>query len=95
MGGEVMVLAVLKNQNATFLQQSMVEDELWDSGQFLERIGRVGEDEVELLAARLDESEHISPDGNHLLAAQFCDARHNKAVVVAVEFHADYLAAAA
>ena len=48
---EIVVLAVLEDEDALRLQQAMLEDEIGNSGQLLQGIGRVGKDEVELLVA--------------------------------------------
>ena len=60
--GEVMVLAMLEDEDAVVFQQSASEDEAGDSGQFLEGIGRIGEDEIILLLAGLDIAEDIAAD---------------------------------
>ena len=63
MSGEVVVLAVLKHEDAVVCQQVVVEDELRNGGQLLEGIGRVGKDEVKLLFAALDEAESVATKG--------------------------------
>ena len=45
-GGEVVLLSVLEDEDATGLQQSPLEDEGRYRRQFGEGVGRVGEDEV-------------------------------------------------
>ena len=56
---EVMVLAVFEDQDAVGLQQLTFKDEVGNLGKLLQRIRRVGKDEVILLAAGLDEAEDI------------------------------------
>ena len=62
---EIVVLAMLEDEDTIFFQQSPFEDETGDGGQFLQGIGRIGKDEVKLLLARLDISEHIAAEGYH------------------------------
>ena len=61
---EVVVFAVLKDEDAALFQQCFLEDEVRDCGQLLQRIGRVGKDEVELLMTTLDEAEYITSKRN-------------------------------
>ena len=51
MGGEVIILAMLEDENAFGSKNVLLEYEVGNLRQFLECIGRVGEDEVELLTA--------------------------------------------
>ena len=51
MGGEVVVLAMFEDEDAFGSEDVLLEYEVGYLWQFLQRIGRVGEDEVELLAA--------------------------------------------
>ena len=62
MGREVLVFAMLEDEDAAFGQQSLFKDECWNGGQFLQGVRRVGKDKVELLFARLDEAEGIAAD---------------------------------
>lgn len=64
--GEVVILAVLEDEETVGLQQSALDDEVGQRGEFFQRIGRVGKDEVELLMAGLDESEDISAECYHI-----------------------------
>ena len=48
---EIMVFAVLEDEDAIFLQQPASENEVRDSVQFLQGVGRISEDEVKLLLA--------------------------------------------
>ena len=52
----------------------LLEYEVGYLGQFLEGIGRVGEDEVELLAGRFDESEYMGRDGGGDIGAEIVKA---------------------
>lgn len=57
---EITVFPMLEHEHTLWLQQILLENELWNGGQFLQGIGRVGEDEIKLLLARLDETKHIT-----------------------------------
>ena len=96
MGGEIVILAVLEDEDAAFPEDAFFEDEVGNLGQFLQGVGRVGKDEVELLAAGLDETEHVATQREGLgVGIQFLQAVADEAVVVAVLLDADHLAAAA
>ena len=96
--GEVVVLAVFQTEDAIGQQQLVLEDEVGQGGDLLQRIGWVGKDEVELLVARLEKAEHVATDakgiGIFLLAFELVQTLLNEAVVVAIELHTDYLPAA-
>ena len=62
---EIVVLTMLEDEDAVFFQQSPFEDEAGYRGQFLQGLGRVGKDEVKLLFARFDVSEHIASERYH------------------------------
>ena len=51
MGGEVVVLAMFEDEDAFGSEDVLLEYEVGYLWQFLQRIGRIGEDEVKLLAA--------------------------------------------
>src|SRR5574344_3013993 len=94
MTAEVIVLAMLQYEDAVLLQQWFGEDDVRYRNQFLERIRRVGEDEVETLFATSQEEEYIPAYRDTALCIQFLQAFPNKPVMVAVHLYADYLQAA-
>ena len=49
--GEIVVLAVFEDEEPVGLEQTALDDEVGQCGEFLEGVGRVGKDEVELLFA--------------------------------------------
>ena len=49
--GEIMLLAMLEDKDSFRLEERLLEDEVGNLGQLLQGIGRVGKNEVELLAA--------------------------------------------
>ena len=51
MGGEVVVLAVLEDEDAFGGKEFLLEDKVGYLRQFLQCVGRVGKDEVKLLSA--------------------------------------------
>ena len=55
-------------------QYVLSENQVGNLGQFLEGVGRVGEDEIKLLSARLDESEYITTDRGAYIGAKFLKA---------------------
>ena len=74
---EVVLLAMLEDEDAVGLQQAALQHEVGNPGQRFQRVGRVGEDEVELLVAALDEPEALADETG----------------MVAVGLYADHLAA--
>ena len=59
MPGEVVVLAVLKYEDAVGSKEVVGEDEIGNLWKFLQGVGRVGKDEVKLLMTALDQAEDI------------------------------------
>ena len=55
-------------------QYVLSENQVGNLGQFLEGVGRVGEDEIKLLSARLDETEDITADRGAYIGAEFLKA---------------------
>ena len=74
MSGEVVVLAVLKNEKAIGIQKSsagivlscrahvLPKNEIGQGREFLQGVGWVGKDKVKLLFACLQETEHVATD---------------------------------
>ena len=95
---EIVVLAVLEDEDALRLQQAMSEDEIGNGGQLLQGIGRVGKDKVELLVAGLNVTEYIGAKTLNIerlsLPFQLFDALQDEAVMVAVLLYADHLGTA-
>ena len=86
-----MVFAVLKDKHTLRLQESFLEDEVRYRRQFLQSVWRIGKDEVILLFARLDITEHITTEGDASGGIQFFQTVLYKTVVVSVHFHAHHL----
>lgn len=84
MGGEVVILAMLEDEDAIRGEDALVEDKVGDLRQLLESIGRIGKDEVKLLSARLDEAEDIAADGSAHICAEFLQTLGYEGMVVAV-----------
>ena len=57
---KALVLAMLKHEKSVWFQQVVFKDQIRNLCQFLQRIGRVGKDKVELLVAFLYVFEHIA-----------------------------------
>ena len=60
--GEIVLLAVLEDENAILVEQLMLEYEVWERWQLFQRIRRVGKNEVERLVAGFHETEDIAFD---------------------------------
>jgi len=86
---EVVVFAVFKDEDSIFLEQIVRQDQVRDGRQFLQGVGRVGKDKVELLLACLDEAEGIATQGNTDIRVQFAQTLSDEPVMVAILFYAD------
>ena len=89
-----MVLTVFEDKHTTFLQESLLKDQIRYCRQFLEGIGRIGEDEVKLVFARLYKTEHITAEGYASLCVELLQTILDKTVVVSVCLYTDDVAAA-
>ena len=90
-----MILAMLEDKDALWLQQSFLEDEAWDRGELFQCVWWIGKDKVELLFARLDEAESIGAKRYTGLCIQLPQTVLDEAVMVFVGLDADHLTAAA
>ncbi len=88
--GKRVVLAMLEDEYAAGLEQVALEDEPGQPWHLGNAVWRVGEYEVKLLAAVLDEAEYVAAQGNAPVGAQFGKALLDEGVVVAVGFDADH-----
>ena len=93
-----MVFAVLQNKKSFFLEQTFVEDQVWNGGDLFQGVGRVGKDKVELLVAGLNVTEDIGAKTLNIerlsLPFQLFNALKDEAVMVAVLLYADHLCTA-
>ena len=90
MGGEVVILAMLEDEDAIRGKDALVEDKVGDLRQLLESIGRIGKDEVKLLSARLDEAEDIAADGSADIGAELLEALRYEGMMIAVSLYAHH-----
>ena len=70
MVGEIVVLGVLQDKESVLSQKVVLEDEVGQQRQFVECVGWVGVDEVELRLAGGNELEHIASDDCQVLRAE-------------------------
>jgi len=95
-GAEVVLLAMLEDQETAGLEHLLFEDEAGDGRQFGESIGWVGEDEVELLLAGADEAEDVAADEDVVAVGRYLlHTLADERGVVAVCLHAYHRRAAA
>jgi acyl-coenzyme A thioesterase PaaI-like protein len=92
-GREVMVFAMLEHEDAAIAEQLLFEDKVRNGGKLFQGVGRIGKDEVELLSAALQETEHVAPQGHASLSVEFLQAVADETVMVAVGLYADHAAA--
>ena len=81
---------MLEDEYAAGLEQVALEDEPWQPWHLGNAVWRVGEYEVKLLAAVLDEAEYVAAQGHAPVGAQCGKALLDEGVVVAVGFDADH-----
>ncbi len=63
--GEIIVLAMFENEDALFVQKVAIQYEVWNLGELLQGVWRIGKDEIKLLLAGLSGSgihRHESED---------------------------------
>ena len=90
---EVVCLAVLEDKEAVLLQQVVAEDDVGQLGQLRQGVGRVGKDEVELLATLCEVLEDVAADGQRRRVLQLIEELADEAVVAHIELNADDAAA--
>ena len=90
MNGKIIIFAMLEDEYTIGCQYVLSENHVGNLWQFLEGVGRVGKDEIKLLSARFDESEHITTDRGAYIGAQFLKALGNEGMVVAVGLYTHY-----
>ena len=93
MVGEIVVLAMLENEDALFVEKIAIEYEVWDLGELLQCVWRIGKDEIELLLACSQEAEYIAANQKILVFAQFLETLADEVGMVAVGLYADHSAA--
>ena len=87
--GKIIILAMLENEDSIFVQQVAIQYEVWDLRKFLQRVWRIGKDEIKLLLAGLQEAEHIATNQKILVFAQLLETLADEVGVVAVCLYAD------
>ena len=93
MVGEIVVLAMFENEDALFVEKIAIEYEVWNLGELLQCVWRIGKDEIELLLARSQEAEYIAANQKILVFAQFLETFADEVGMVAVGLYADHSAA--
>ena len=71
--GEVMVLAMLKDQETALAQKITLQNHIGKFGNLLQHIRGISKDEVELLPALADVLEHIALNGDGRKVLQLVD----------------------
>ena len=91
---EIVVLTVLKDEHTIGCEQVVLEYEVGKGVEFGQRIRRVGKDEVELLVARLEKTEHVATYENVVFGIYLLHTLGYEACVVAVFLYAHHFFAA-
>lgn len=90
MAGEIIVLAMLQDEDSAFLQQIARHDDIGNFFQIGQGIGRVSKDEVELLIATGQITEHITTNGYTRLILQFFKKALDETMMKAVLLNRDH-----
>ena len=94
-GGEIVLLAVLEDEDAVVFQKSLLKDETGNRGKLFQGVWGIGKDEIKLLLTGFDEAEHITTDRQDLRrVSEFLQTVLDETVVITVQFDADHLTAA-
>ena len=91
--GEVVVFAMLEDEDAILVKQAAIQYQVWYLWQFFQCVRRVGKDEVKLLFASLQEAKYVSSYQDVLVFSQFLEALAYEVGVVTICLHAHYLLA--
>ena len=92
--GEIIVFAMLKDEDASFVEIVAIQNEVWNLRQLLQGVWRIGKDKVKLLLAGLQKTEYITTNQNIFVFAQLLKTLAYEVGMVAVCLYADYPAAA-
>ena len=71
MNGKIIIFAMLEDEYTIGCQYVLSENHVGNLWKFLQRVGGIGKDEIELLAARFDESEYITADRGAYIGVEF------------------------
>ena len=93
MVGEIVVLAMLENEDALFVEKVTIQYEVWNLWKLLQCVWRIGKDEIELLLAGSQKAEYIATNQKIPVFAQFLETLADEVGMVAVGLYADYSAA--
>ena len=99
-GREVVLLAMLEDEDAIVFQEPLLKDETGNRGKgnrgkFFQGVRGISKDEIKLLLTGFDESEHVTTDRQDLRCiSEFLQTILDETVVITIQFDADHLAAA-
>ena len=89
--GKIVLLSMFKNKYPIRFEHVAIQDQRRYLGQLFKRIGRIGKDEIKLLSARFEETEHIATNHRHMVVAKLLQTLADESSMVAVGFYADHL----
>lgn len=86
---------MFKDKDAIFLQQLLFKNQVRNLWQLLQGVRRICKDEVKLLVATLDETEHIASNAlNTLSCVQLIYTLLDKSMMITIQFYTHHLSAA-
>jgi len=92
---EIRVFAVLNDQPAVFFQHTGVKNDVGQGRKLLQRIGRVGKDEVVFGVARTQELEHVTANERQIADSECLAATDDPVLLYVRQFDGRYTAGAA
>ena len=87
------MLSMFKNKYPIRFEHVVIQDQRRYLGQFIKCIGRVGKDEIELLAARFQIAKHIAANHHPVFFTYLLQTLADKGDMITVGFYADHLTA--
>ena len=67
--GEIIVFAMLKDEDASFVEIVAIQNEVWNLRQLLQCVWRISKNEIKLLLAGLKKAEYITTNQDVLVFA--------------------------
>lgn len=87
--GEIVIFAMLKDEDPSFVEIVAIQNEVWNLRQLLQGVWRIGKDKVKLLLAGLQKTEYITTNQNIFVFAQLLKTLAYEVGMIAVGLYAD------
>lgn len=87
------MLSMFKNKYPIRFEHVVIQDQRRYLGQFFKCIGRIGKDEIKLLSARFEVTEHIGTNHRPVFFTYLLQTLADKGGMITIGFYADHLTA--